>query len=161
MACSVTWVMLGGLLLVTGCGSAVTAPSPVLRDPIFRQGSLALTVSSEQGVGTRFADLDSGATPEFDTQNTADLWFYYVVAFDALFLQPQNGATQVEVGAAAPGRAGCAAATLSTSRIAVANLTAGTYLCVRTSENRLAQVRITSLPGPDPATLPIQFVVYQ
>lgn len=49
-----------------------------------------------------------------------------------------------------PGKAGCSAAgvTGSNANVEVARLTAGTYLCIRTTQNRYSQVRIVTEAGP-------------
>jgi hypothetical protein len=136
--------LLGGL---SGCAKddSTTGPSPTIR----AQGSLDINQ-------TFLADLDRGV---IISDSTADIWFQAETA-TRRYITPQNGATVAAVGTTAPGRSGCASASLTSTRIDLGSLTTGSHVCVRTNESRFSEVRITALPGPSPGVLRISFTTY-
>ncbi len=124
--------------------SGTTTPTAV---SIFSQGTLSIDQAFS-------ADLDRGTV---GTGDDYDIWFQ---AETDRFVTPLDGVTAAVVGTATPGRDGCAALTLLDDRINIDALVLGTYLCVRTNEGRLSEVRVTGLPGPSPGILVIQFTTY-
>ena len=123
-----------------------TTPTPAT---IFSQGSLSIAEAST-------ADLDRGTVGIGDGD---DIWFERETDTNR-FITPLDGVTAIIVGTTAPGRAGCATQTLLDDRIDIDALTLGTYLCVRTNQGRVSQVRVTGLPGPSPGTLVVEFTTY-
>ncbi len=135
------------LLVMAACGESPTAPSA---STVYRSGTLQLPQ-------TYAADLDEGAiVPNPHDKN--DLWLEAVTA-DERYLSP-TGATLVVYGPTAPGLQGCAAATLSNSRISIASLAVGVFLCARTDDGRLVEMRIVGLPGPTSNLLPVLTIDY-
>jgi PASTA domain len=112
------------------------------------------------------ADLDGGA----ESEGGEDIWFQ---AEDQMsrFVAPQNTARIAALGAARPSYELCASASLLAEPIPVDELSAGTVLCVRTTEGRLSVVRLTQLPDPtappspgadpDPAVIELTFTTYR
>jgi beta-lactam-binding protein with PASTA domain len=100
-------------------------------------------------------DLDQGA----ESSTGADFWFEAVTATER-YLVPKNNATMAVVGQQAVGRDGCAKASLSTARIPITSLPAGTHVCVRTSEGRYSEFTVLSNVGPSPGTLQIAYTTW-
>ena len=116
----------------------------------YSQGSLAIRQ-------TFLADLDTGSIA---SDRSSDLWFEAETA-TARFLHPMNGATLAATGAsAAPGLAGCRNAPFGAGRVPVAQLAAGTFICLRTNGGRIAQLEIVQAPGPSPGTLRVNYVTW-
>lgn len=105
---------------------------------------------------TFLADLDEGQ----EIQAGADVWFEADTA-TSRFITPRNGATIAKMGTGAPGKNGCAGANLSTTRVDLNQLPVGTYVCVKTNQNRFAQFRIDAGPGPSPGTLTISWTTWE
>jgi hypothetical protein len=78
-----------------------------------------------------------------------------------LLLVPQNGA------ALAPGNrtrrdfGGCAAATYSPSPVSVFDLPLGSYVCVKTRDGRIGEIKVDGLTPAAPHTLALNYVVWQ
>jgi len=135
-------------LVSAGCGGSPTTPTAT----IFRQGTLTIGQ-------THIADLDTG-TLVSNPLGTSDVWFE-AVTNDERYLTP-TGARLAVSGMTAPGFAVCDATTLTASRIPVATLTTGLYLCARTDEARIVEIRVVEPPGPGgvAAALTISFTTY-
>ena len=101
------------------------------------------------------ADLDAGTIGN----SGADIWFHAVSATQR-YVEPVNGAKLKKVSAAT--YAGCTAASgsLSSAAININSLPAGSLVCVRTNEGRLAGFRVNSNVGPSPGTLHISFTTW-
>ncbi len=85
------------------------------------------------------------------------------IADTATFLSP-TGATLAPTGTTAPGYGGCSGAALTKARISMTELSVGRYVCARTDEGRIVEMRVTDLPvastpGSDPA-LTFGFTTY-
>src|SRR3972149_6876934 len=97
-------------------------------------------------------DLNNGAV---GSSPGADLWFEADTA-TLLYLTPRNGARLWVGERNNRGKDGCAAGThYTTSRVSLADLPVGSYVCVRTSEGKVSQFRVNSLSGASPKTLTI------
>jgi hypothetical protein len=103
------------------------------------------------------ADLDEGVVGGL---TGADIWFEAVTATER-YVTPRNGAKIAIAGTTQAGRDGCAAASLSTSKININDLPAGTYVCVLTSQGRYSQFLITAPVGPSPGTLSIVYTTWE
>jgi TolB protein len=105
---------------------------------------------------TWMADLDEG---EVGVSVEADIWFHAVTATER-YVEPRNGAKIAIVGTTAVGRDGCAAASLSTSRININDLPVGIYFCVLTNQGRYCQFHVNATVGPSPGTLSIGYTTW-
>jgi hypothetical protein len=76
-------------------------------------------------------------------------------------LQPANAAQMAKMGTTSIGKSGCMDAFLTSNNININSLTAGTYVCVKTSEGRYAEFRVNSAVGPSPGTLRITYTTWQ
>jgi hypothetical protein len=151
-------VLVASSLVTTVCGGSPTAPASA-------SGSAAGTILRRvtTDMPQTFAlDLDTGYSPTTLTDG-GDIWFQAVTDVDR-YLSPMywDGATLAVAGNVDPGYAGCASATLSQDDVPVEALSSGLYLCVRTSEERVAVLRILQPPGPSArsATILLEYTVY-
>jgi hypothetical protein len=130
--------------------SSATTSTLATRASIRKQGTLSMPQ-------TYLADFDDGVV---GSSPGSDVWFSAETATDRFF-EPRNGVTLAIVSRdAAPGLAGCRGAQLGTARQPMSRLAVGTYLCLRTSEGRFAQIRIAGMPGPSPGTLTVEYVTW-
>lgn len=91
--------------------------------------------------GTYNIDFDTGAeTP----RPAADFW-YEVIRSGESYLTSRNGARLSIMSATEPGYSGCTAATYTDARTRIETITAGRWICVRTSEGRIGEFRIESI----------------
>lgn len=147
--------VLGLLVLCCGCGS--NAPTSPTTSPtggtIFRQGTLVIPESF-------IADLDAGIIVNIPG-GPSDVWFEAVTATDWFF--SSTGAQIAVIGTTEPGFSGCRSAGLSFTRIPMATLTPGLYLCGKTDQGRFVEMRVVELaveqPGIDP-TLTLSFTTF-
>jgi hypothetical protein len=102
-------------------------------------------------------DLDTGL---LTSGQGVDLWFQAETATER-FLTPQNTAVIARYGTSAPGKGGCLETTLSTARVNVLQLTVGTFVCVRTTENRISAVEITQASLSQNQQLMIRFTTWR
>jgi hypothetical protein len=58
-------------------------------------------------------------------------------------------------------RDGCMALPLTTSRIPIASLPVGTYVCALTTHGRYSQFRVNAPVGPSPGTLVIGYTTWE
>ena len=100
-------------------------------------------------------DLDGGKVGERDE---ADIWFQAETA-RRRYITPRNGAKIGIAGTRSVGRDGCAALSLSTSRIPLRMLPEGTYVCVLTNRGRYSQFRVNALTGR-PGVLKIGYTTW-
>jgi hypothetical protein len=136
-----------------GSGTPTTASSTA--GTVYRQA----TVRLEQ---TFTLDLDTGTLPP-GLGTGADIWFQAVTEqVRYLSPMPSSGAALAVSGATAPGFSGCSAATLTATNIVIETLTAGLYLCARTSENRISEIRVVEPAGPSgpTAAITISYTTY-
>ncbi len=127
------------------------APPPTPMDtPVYSSGSLDIPQ-------TWTVDLDEGVV---GAGSGADLWFHAATAVER-YVEPQNGAAIAVVGTSSVGRGGCADAPLSTARIHVNDLPAGTYVCVLTNMGRYSEFRVSAPVGPSPGTLSIEYTTWE
>lgn len=112
-----------------------------------------------QGVGvvhqTYLFDLDTGA----ETSAGADFWFQAVTSTE-LYLAPRNGARLALGDGSDRGHGGCSAASFSTTRIPLASVPVGTFVCARTSEGHISQFRVDAIAG-SPRTITLTFTTWQ
>lgn len=87
-----------------------------------------------------FLDTDSGSI----AADGADLWFQQVSDSER-YLVPQQDAVVATQGQDSPGAEGCAKATLGGDRILLDNLQPGTYLCLRTANGNISEMRFAGL----------------
>jgi hypothetical protein len=82
---------------------------------------------------------------DFDTgrvgAGVGDLWFHAETQND-LYLEPVNGTRLAWGGSEDRGFQGCRDADLRNERITLARLNVGTYLCYRTDQGRIGQMRV-------------------
>jgi hypothetical protein len=130
------------LILIGGVVFLLTRPNqpPAV---VHAQGQVSIPQTFE-------VDLDTGALGSAG----ADIVFEAQTATER-FLTPVGGATLAIVGTSPVGKAGYAAAPLSTNRVPVQSLNPGTHVCVKTNEGRFSEVVIVSPPGPSPGTMVI------
>ncbi len=105
---------------------------------------------------TYMFDLDTGA----EAAAGADLWFQAVTNTE-LYIAPQNGARLALGDRSERGFGGCSSASYSTSRIALSSIPVGSFVCVRTSDNRISQFRLAAISPSSPRVLTIQFTTWQ
>jgi hypothetical protein len=104
---------------------------------------------------TYMANLDTGTI----TTSGADIWFEAQTATQR-YVTPRNGAKIKKVSSATYSGCVSASSSLSTSKINITSLPAGSLVCVRTSEGRLAGFRVNSTVGASPGTLHISFTTW-
>ncbi len=105
------------------------------------------------------ADLDKG----LETDKGADIWFQVDPA-TGRFITPAAGTVLVAaVGTVEPSFKQCdqARAQLSSERIPIQDLPAGSVICVLTDEQRLSVFRVDSPPGPSPGILGISVTTFR
>jgi len=156
------------LVTLAGCGGSqsspttptVVAPPTPTPTPTVASGELRLIRGS-------WIDFDTGALVS-STSPDADILFYADTSASMLVwggLLVRNGALMGIFGRdAAPGKAGCSVtgATDANANIEVARLTAGTYLCIRTIQNRYSQAKVVIAAGPSTGEqLVLAFETYQ
>jgi hypothetical protein len=145
-------------VVMSACGSADSPAAPTAPTPptVFRQGTLTIPQ-------TFIADLDAGALVS-NPLGPSDIWFEAVTATDRFLTS--TGALLAVSGTTPPGFTGCSAANVMGSRIPVASLAAGLYLCGRTDESRIVEIRVVEPPAvyvPGEEVFPelkISFVTY-
>ncbi len=143
--------------LTASCGGSSTAPttstSTSTAGTVYRQATVQL-------VQTFALDLDTGTFPP-GLGIGADIWFN-AVSDEQRFLTPMSGAAIAVYDTSAPGFSGCSTAKLAGANIPIEFLTAGLYLCARTSEGRIAEVRVVEPAGPSSfsASLTISYTTY-
>lgn len=89
----------------------------------------------------------------------ADL-HYFAPNLTDLSLVPTNGAAISYTNGSQRGYAGCSSAAFSNTPVATSALTAGDYLCVRTSDGRIAELQVTSI-GAILGVLSISYTTWQ
>jgi hypothetical protein len=139
------------------CTPRITlTPLPI---PIPIPGAASASVHAQGGGVIRqtyMFDLDIGS----ETAAGADLWFQAVTNTE-LYLVPQNGARLALGDRSERGFAGCSSASYSNTRIALSSIPVGSFVCVRTSDNRVSQFRLNAITPSSPRTLTIAFTTWQ
>ena len=135
--------LLGLVALAAACGGSPASPAA---PAVFRESTLRIPQTWD-------ADLDTG---QVGPGPGIDIWFQAVRRPDERYLTPIAPATVAFIGASAPGATGCSSASLRTDAVPTQLLVAGVYLCARTNEGRLAQIRVIEPPAPfiDGAEIP-------
>ncbi|PZO54514.1 MAG: hypothetical protein DCF16_04860 [Alphaproteobacteria bacterium] len=129
----------------------IPIPTPTLPSPPQTHSTNSLEVPQ-----TWSFDLDAGNVGA----DGADLWFR-AETNTALFIEPRNGA-QIALGDRSNrGRDGCAAASFSTTRVPLASIPVGSYVCVRTNEGRISQFRMNAISASSPRTLSIGYTTWR
>lgn len=116
-------------------------PTPLPR-PVVSSGDVSLR-------GNQGADLDTGRVA-----SGGDLYLRAVTPL-LLLLEPSGGA-RMQIGDRTD--RDCAGAHYSADHVRLENLSVGQYLCVRTNEGRIAQVRVTSVTRAPARTLGLHYV---
>ncbi len=106
---------------------------------------------------TFMADFDKG---RISSGPGADIWFQAKTPLER-YITPRNRARIAIAGKRSLGKDGCAALRLAEKPIPVRDLTAGTYVCVRTSERRYAQFRVNVPAGPSPGRMQIGYTTWE
>jgi len=132
-----------GLMAALMCICVSATPATAQRTPLVQ-------ASGDLSVQQSFMfDLDNGAV---GSGPRADIWFHAVSSTER-YLEPQ-GATLLAAGDGSDrGFAGCAIAQYTATRIALANVPIGSFVCVRTGEGRISQFRRTAGVAQDRLTL--------
>ncbi len=155
-----TWEAIYSEFVVTS--TVGVSPSPLkiaftTWEAIYSAGSVysAGSLSIDQSFPV---DLDAGAM----TSNFTDADFWYEAATAThRYVTPINGATMRKIGTSSIGANGCAALALSTNKINVKALPAGTYVCVLTSSGRYSEFVVTETVGVSPSPLKITFTTWE
>jgi hypothetical protein len=136
--------------------TAGVAPNTVIsfilakEPPLFSAGEITLTQNAS-------ADLDQGTVVN---DSNSDIQFK-IDSPTQRFIAPRSNTKLLRTGANATGAAGCAAASLNTSPIAVTQLQAGAHFCVLTTGGRLSDVRVVTAAGPAPSNIRLAFTTYE
>jgi len=104
---------------------------------------------------TYLFDLDTGRV----TPNDADFWFEAQTATER-YLTPKNGAAMA-VSTQRVDYEVCAAANFSTQRFPVDRLPENRFFCVRTSQGKIAIIKLREQVGPNPGVMRISFVRWE
>lgn len=145
----------------------VLAQDPPADQPILDNGNVKLTISREptqwrsgqvamstsSGVGL---NLDTGAVASDDK---TDLYLFFFGTGAEVALTLDNGARMVLYGPERPGFSGCLASQWRSNAIPTGNLPVGTYICVLTNEDRIAQAQVTSAAS-DGTQLSLDFITW-
>ncbi len=91
---------------------------------------------------TYLADLDNGNV----TSSGADIWYEAETATEK-YITPRNGAGIAVGDGSNRGYSGCAAASYSSARVPLDEIPVGTYVCVRTNQNRISSFRVNDFTG--------------
>ncbi len=131
---------------------SAAAPVTTVRRPPTSHSTGSLTIPQ-----TWTADLDEGVV---GGGADADIWFEAVTPTER-YVTPGRGAVIAKVGSQSVGRDGCVAARLSATKISIADLPVGTYVCVRTNGRRYAQFKVVARVGPSPGVLQIGYTTWE
>jgi hypothetical protein len=104
---------------------------------------------------TYMANLDAGTIGS----GGADIWFEAQTATQR-YVTPRNGAKIKKVTLATHDGCEAASGSLSSSKINITSLPAGSLVCLRTNEGRLGAFRVNSTVGPSPGILHISFTTW-
>lgn len=109
--------------------------------------------------GTYEFDLDTGAEAP---RTTSDFW-YEIYRNNETYFTPRNGAQLAVFGASEPSYSDCAAATTASTRTRIETMGAGAaWVCVRTSEGRIARLHIDGVNHlPRPRVMTITFATWR
>lgn len=142
-----------------GSGFTCTSGGGVVGQPVPGPANGVVRVTGTQDLPPSYtADLDSGMTGT----GGDDLWFHAEGGGGTDTLAPTNGAALIVVDFASGNYQGCSAASGYVSQgVAVSLLSAGSTLCVRTSEGRLAVVQITAPPQFNNGRLAFGFTTWE
>lgn len=99
-------------------------------------------------------DLDRGTS-----DGQTDIFFEAVTATER-YLTPRNGAALAIAGSRSVGLDGCRDLGYTRQRTPLNRFTAGTYVCVITSEGRYSQFRVNTAPGASPGTMEIGYTTW-
>ncbi|MCC6735206.1 MAG: RICIN domain-containing protein [Bauldia sp.] len=110
-----------------------TEPDPVVVPPVSSSGSFQIIPQQQ-------VNLDNG---QVGPGGGADLG-YQVQGFTRQ-IAPINGAQMSFTNGAQRGFVGCSAAAFSSSAVPQANLSVGNYVCIRTNNGRISEMRIDAI----------------
>ncbi len=123
----------------------------VVQRPVFSTGRIEVPQ-------TYTFDLDHGRVGS--AGGGVDLWFEAETR-DLLYLTPRGGA-RISVGNRSNrGYAGCSAARFSPQRVSLRDVPVGSYVCVRTGEGRISQIKLHAVSGGSPKTLAIGYMTWK
>lgn len=104
---------------------------------------------------TYLFDLDAGGVG-----SSGDIWFHAVTNTE-LYLEPSGGAQMAVGDRSNRGFAGCSTASYSTTRVTLASVPVGSYVCVRTNEGRISQFRVNGVSSGSPKTLTLGYTTWR
>jgi len=103
-------------------------------------------------------DLDEGGV---GSSGASDIWFEAVTAWE-LYLVPRNGARMWVGDRSNRGYAGCSSGgPYSTTRVPLASIPVGSYICVKTNGGRYSQFRMNAVAPTSPTTLTIGYTTWE
>lgn len=124
-------------------------PPPPPAPPPFSTGPITLNQ-------TYLVNLDNGA---ITSGPQADLWFEAVTPFE-MYLSPRNGAQMAVGDRSNRGFDGCAHESFSSSRVPLAAVPVGSYVCMRTNLGRISQFRMNAISGGYPKVLSMGYTTW-
>jgi hypothetical protein len=104
---------------------------------------------------TYLFDLDNGQVGA-----AGDIWFHAVTNTE-LYIEPRGGARMAVGDRSNRGFAGCSAASFSATRVPLADIPVGSYVCVRTNEGRISQFRMNAISSGSPKTLTLGYTTWR
>jgi hypothetical protein len=149
------------VLIVVPAPTAIIAPTAT---PVPTATSTHVPVPAKHSDGTieipetSTADLDSGAVP--GASSSYDFLFQ-VVSPTEKYLTPQNGAKFAIWGTSEPGYHDCDNKDKSSDHIKLHDLPVGTYVCYRTSDDRIGEFRVNAISGSPTQTLKIAYTTWE
>ena len=123
---------------------------PIVRPQTFTTGKIDVKQ-------TYSVDLDRGYQ---GNSNHADLWLQAETQ-ELLYLVPRNNARIAVGDGSNRGYSGCLNAAYSEQRVPLASVAPGSYVCVRTNENRVSQFRLNSISSDVPVVLSLGYTTWK
>jgi hypothetical protein len=141
-------------------GTSINVPGtnpPLSRRRINLERALASFLAEDGNPGTHRTgpiQLRQTFTVDFDAGRTAagsasDLWFQAVTARE-LYLTPINGATMWVGNRSNRNYAGCVNGIFTNTRVPLADVPVGSYVCMKTNQDRISQFRVNSISAGSP-----------
>jgi hypothetical protein len=108
------------------------------------------------------ADLDEGQVSVSGGTNPGmDIWFEADTAVERFVTPTSSAVTLARVGTSSVGFGGCSTTPLSNTRIPIAELPEGSFVCVRTDLGRFSEFVVTTTVGPSPGILRIDYTTWE
>jgi hypothetical protein len=145
------WWLRSDAGIVFGVGNTGEVPFFVEIDVVKVETVLSSGEASIQQ--TYLIDLDTGATS--GASGDYDIWFQAVSAVEK-YVTPRNGARIRKMGSV-PDLDDCESASLSSSKIPLGDLSAGSWLCYETNLGNLGRLEIEGITGGTPQFLNIDY----